>query len=134
LILRDSAAQLWVSERESCDGGARVGRAGVDGGEGARACKENDVAAYLAVALAPAAVVGLDGRAAAHVFSPPGCCDGQRAVARSRFFAACRLSAGCQPPATRLGWSCGALVGGARKSSYKGQPRLGGQNTQAVSH
>ena len=67
LILRDSAAQLWVSERESCDGGARVGRAGVDGGEGARACKENDAVAYLAVALAPAAVVGLDGGAAAHV-------------------------------------------------------------------
>ena len=56
-----------MSERESCDGGARVGRAGVDGGEeGARACKENDAVAYLAVALAPAAVVGLDGRAAPH--------------------------------------------------------------------
>ena len=64
--MRDSAAQLWVSERESCDGGARVGRAGVDGGEGARACEENDAVAYLAVALAPAAVVGLDGRAAPH--------------------------------------------------------------------
>ena len=36
-------------------------------GNSARACKENDAVAYLAVALAPAAVVGLDGGAAAHV-------------------------------------------------------------------
>ena len=36
----------------------------------ARACEENDAAAYLAVALAPAAVVGLDGRAAPGIDLP----------------------------------------------------------------
>ena len=119
LILRDSAAQLWVSERESCgwglgdgavvDGVARRWRdAGRVDGVGrswhiaarARAKKtarararvrRNDAVAYLAVALAPAAVVFLDGRAAAHCFVPPGCCFGG-ARARSRFFAARRLS------------------------------------------
>ena len=97
LILRDSAAQLWVSERESCDGGARVGRAGVDGGEGARACKENDAVAYLAVALAPAAVVGLHRSSAAHGFAT-WMRFWQRARARSRFFAARRLSSAVSRP------------------------------------
>ena len=132
LILRDSAAQLWVSERESCgwgdcvDGGAVASMAWrVDGVTRARqwrgtSCEHaiaaargharrararvwvvggaaatrargrassKDAVAYLAVALPPAAVVGLDGRAAAHFFVPPGCCDGQRA--RGRGFLQC---------------------------------------------
>ena len=113
LILRDSAAQLWVSERESCgwgdcvDGGAvasmawrvdgvtrarqwrgtscehaiaaarggtRVGRGracGFVGGAAARRARgrasSKDAVAYLAVALAPAAVVFRNRGAAAHV-------------------------------------------------------------------
>ena len=118
LILRDSAAQLWVSERESCDGGVVCDGAGrarrAIAATRARACEENDAVAYLAVALAPAAVVGLDGRAAAHVFMPPGCCDGQRA--RGRGFSQCD---GCPLDVSRLLLASAAPAGPRRRRQDK---------------
>ena len=97
----------------------------------ARACEENDAAAYLAVALAPAAVVGLDGRAAAHFLCH---LDAVMGGARARCgFSQCDgcqlLLAACCSPRLLLRASSAALVGDAGR----GSPGWG-QNTQTISH
>ena len=103
--------------------GARVGRA--RGGARARASSK-DAATYLAVALAAAAVVGLDGRAAAHCHLDAFLAVRARAVAD---FAACRLSAGISPSAAALVCSCGASLSASWRDEHKGQPRLGAKHS-----
>ena len=95
----------------------------------ARACKENDAAMNLAVALAPAAVVFRNRRAAAHcVLCASWMLFWRRARARSRFFAVRRLSA----DVSRLLLASAAPAGPRRRrqeNSYKGQPRLGAKHS-----
>ena len=107
---RGRACGLWVGPRRRARGRA----------------SSKDAVAYLAVALAPAAVVGLDGCTTAHCHLDAVLAACARAVPGLR----CATAVRCyQTPAPGLACSCGALVGGARTNGRKGQPRLGAKHS-----
>ena len=165
LILRDSAAQLWVSERESCGWGivstvtrsrrwrgtscehaiaaargggharrarARVWAVGVAAARRARErASSKDAGAYLAVALAPAAVVFRNRRAAAHVCAT-WMLLAARAVAVAVFAAARRLSVDVSRLLLASAAPAGLVTG--RRQDAQGAAQAGGKTLRLVSH